>query len=259
MSTNITDRFITQEIRKFDSYAELDGKVCIPSIQRSIIVEHVQEMISHVSEQHARGMAPIFGAIDLVELDGFNFVIDGQHRLAALEACFKSYNHQTPFFCVIYHVKTRDQMAEIFMIRNKGIPVPDFILNVEGPKHQLLKEIQDAIHKIPLFDSRLNRRPHINIKIFIDQIARSRMLELIENLNDFVSIFAKINNDNQSKFSTATMRKRYDVSDRMYQICNEKNVWIGLDKNMPWFDEGYDLRPFQDLLQQQRVNNPPPY
>lgn len=261
MSSNIIDSVLTQEIRKFNSYTELNGRVSIPSIQRSIMPEHLEAMVQYICQQHSRGMAAVFGAIDLVELDGLYFVIDGQHRLAALERCFKSYNCQTPFFCVIYHVKTKEQMAEIFMIRNKGIPVPEFILNLQGPKHQVLKDIQDAIHKVPLFDSRLNRRPHINIKAFMDQFAKSRMLDLIETPQDFLIIFGKINNDNQLKYSTPSMRNRYQVSDRMHQICNEQKMWIGLDKNMPWFDDGYDLRPFHDLLQGHRVvaSNPPPY
>ena len=253
MSSNIVDPVLTQEIRKFDSYAELDGQISLPSMQRSIMPEHVEAMVQYLRAQGSQSRAAVFGAIDLVQLDHVLFVIDGQHRLAALERAFKLYNCQTPFFCVIYYVKTKEQMAEIFMIRNKGI------LNLQEPKHQLLKEIQDAIHKVPLFDSRLNRRPHINIKAFIDHLAKSRMLDMIETLPDFTVVFGKINADNQLKYSTPSMRNRYNVSDRMYQICNAHQMWVGLDKNMPWFDEGYDLRPFADMLQQIRSNNPPPY
>ena len=257
MSITAIHRSLKQEIRTFNSYTELDGQVNTPSIQRELMDNHVQSLVDHIIRRAAQGLEPVFGALDLVKFDGIYFVIDGQHRLAALQRALTVHRVTTRFFCVIYHVKNRDEMAEIFQTRNKGLRVPDFILHLEGRKQPLLKQIQEYVQMISLFDHRLKNRPNINIPLFMDHLLQSKMLNLIETLADFKDIFEQINLANQQKYANITTRKKHDISDAMYQKCTQTGIYIGLDKSTPWFDEGYDITPFQEMLKAKQL--PPNY
>ena len=245
-------RSLTQEIKTFDSYAELDGQVSKPSIQRSLMDNHVEDMVRHIIDRHAQHMQPIFGAIDLVRLDNTYYVIDGQHRLAALQRAFNSHQIKARFFCVIYHVKNKDEMANVFKTRNRGIPVPDFIINIQGSKREILDEIHRYITGLSLFNYNI-KRPNINITDFMAQISRPNILDMITCFQDFKVIYDKVNNDTKVKYASPGARRKAKITDNMYRICNESGIWIGLDKNMPWCEEGYNMIPFTEELEKAKT------
>ena len=246
----------TQEIRKFQSYAELSHRINIPSMQRSLIEKHVRDMENHIFDRASRHLSPIFGAIDLADLNGNYYVIDGQHRLAAIESQYSKFNKVIPIIAVIYHVQSKEEMIEIFTTRNKGIPVPDFITNPSDDKTLVLKKIQAYIETLPGFDYRQKKRPYVNITEFMTNLRGSKMLSLIENEQQFRDIFVWINDSNYTRCMNPNMRKSYGISEHMVKLCTSWNIWIGVDKNMPWFDDNYNLDFVKELL---RNRKSPPF
>ena len=242
----------TQEIRKFQSYAELSHRINIPSMQRSLIESHVRDMESHIMDRASRQLGPVFGAIDLADLNGNYYVIDGQHRLAAIESQYSRFNKVIPIIAVIYHVQNKEEMIEIFTTRNKGIPVPDFITNPPDDKTPVLKKIQAYIETLPGFDYRQKKRPYVNITDFMTNLRGSKMLSLIESEQQFRDVFVSINESNYTRCNNPNMRKSYGISEHMVKLCTSWNIWIGVDKNMPWFDDNYNLDFVRELVRNRK-------
>jgi hypothetical protein len=243
----------TQEFRRFSSYAELAGRINIPSMQRSRMDSHVRDMEQHIIERTSRGLDPIFGSIDLAVHNGQYYVIDGQHRLAALERQFSNHHRVLPILCIMYNIRSKEDMIEVFSVRNKGIPVPDFITNPQDDKTDLLKKIQEYVEKISGFDYRQKKRPYINIPDFMDGLRGSKLFSLIDDELDFRDIFNAINDANYEKSTNPNMRKSYVISEHMIKLCTEWCTWIGIDKNMPWFEDSYNIESLKQILLSKRA------
>ena len=244
--------FNRQEIRRYASYNDINGRVDVPSIQRSLDLERVAKIRNHIEQRVLNNKEPIFGAIDLCQLDGRYYVIDGQHRLKALEEDYKATSRQIPFNCVIYHIQSQEEMRDIFVVRNEGVPVPEWVIN--PPRRvQLLREIENWIRLIRCFkDSTSTKRPYININDFMNRLSRSKLFVLVKTLSEFQQIFNKINQSNYLICKDSIASGRKNISDAMKRKCVEIDTWIGVDLNMPWFDDAYDMSEFNILLTEVR-------
>lgn len=238
-------RQIRQEIKAFKSYEEIDGQIDIPDIQRSIMDDHVTSMATHIMMNRS---TPFFGAIDLVNLNGKLYVIDGQHRLSAIERVYRVRGIVVEFFAVIYHVNNHDDMVEIFKMRNKNIPVPQYIMDVNDNKLGLLKDIQNIIIGVNLFDNKHINRPYININNFMESLRKSKLISIINSRDDFISIFHTINEDLRVQYTDLSKRKKLNISETMYTTARENGIFFGLDKNTPWFSFEYDIEPLKRIL-----------
>ena len=237
-----------QEIRRYLSYNDIEGRVDVPSIQRSLDQGRVVKIRNHIERQFSNNKEPIFGAIDLCQLDGRYYVIDGQHRLRALEEDYRATSRRIPFNCVIYHIQSQEEMKDIFVVRNEGVPVPDWVIN--PPRRiQLLREIENWVKIIPCFKNTANtKRPYININDFMNRLSRSKLFGLVNTLPEFQQIFKKINETNYLICNDFVASGRKNISDAMKRKCVEMGTWIGVDLNMPWFDDTYEMSEFNMLL-----------
>src|SRR5881398_3099636 len=95
-------------IKTFNSYQEIEGKYSIPSIQRDLISTHVSRLREHIREEISNGEDPIFGTISIADYNGKYYIIDGQHRLKAIEEEYKINNTIVPFNAVIYNVTNKE-------------------------------------------------------------------------------------------------------------------------------------------------------
>jgi 5-methylcytosine-specific restriction endonuclease McrA len=237
------------QVHKFLCYREIGDKVNVPSIQRDLIPKQVEAMRIHINERRLRSKEPIFGAIDLVKLNETLFVIDGQHRLEALRQEYQSCNEDVPFCCVIHNAESKEEMREIFITLNKGIPLPGFLLeaDLEESKKSLLKEILAVISAKQGFDVKRLTRPYLHINNFMHALTDSKLFNRISTLDEFLQIFARINSTNKLLSEEAQYRKQNLITAPMLKKCKEWDNFVGLDKNMPYFEDEYDLKIFDNL------------
>jgi len=241
------------ELKQYLSYGHILDQINRPSIQRSIDQTRVDAMKKHILERKLKDLEPIFGCIILVKMNSELYVIDGQHRLTALEQVYKEKKINVIINCMIYHVNSNGEMKEIFETLNMGVPVPEFIISCHD-KRKLLEEIDSYLAKTGgLFDRYKTNRPVINIPKFVEALAHSKLFTHINNLQDFKTILAEINHLTMEKYSYEHNCKRDGVSSNMRIKCSEKDLWIGLDKNYSWFEDGYDIR---SLVAKLKINIP---
>ncbi len=239
------NRKIVDEIRRFSSYPEVEGKIHIPSLQRSLDERRIPEMLSHIDETGEINAAPIFGSIILCNLHNKLYVIDGQHRLKALERHYQATKKLVPFNAVIYTINDPHLMQYIFTKVNSGVPVPDYILNPSpnDNRQSLLRLIEAEVVQYSLFKSATTRqyRPYINVNTFMNRLCTSCIIEYIENIGHFRQIFNQANEYLKNKCLDVMYISSHKITQPMLKKCKDSGVYIGLDQNMLWLDELYQL------------------
>jgi len=202
---------------KFNSYLDLKSNIFIPSVQRDLIPPHVESMRQHIKEALKAKKEPIFGTLDLVKLDGRYYLVDGQHRYNAIEKEYIENNNIVPIHAVIYPVSSEEELEEVFQIRNKGIPVPSFVLSVKETKKELLKKIIKFLEKeySEVFKYDKFVRPYININTFIEHFRRTKVFALIDTFEEFVNVFSLMNQECYSKISDPKIVKKFTITERM--------------------------------------------
>ncbi len=241
-------------LKIYESYEEIKNKIHTPSIQRDLILEHVKTLRSHINIRSLENKEPIFGALDFAELNNILYVVDGQHRLKALEEEFIQNNRKVKIYAIVYKVNTLQEIKEIFIIRNKGIPIPEFLVTeTSDVKIDLLKEIYNEVLSKPGFDLKKKIRPHVNIDNFIDSLSKSDMLGILTSLNDFKIVLAKINEDCRQNSDNKKYLSKHGVSESMLKKFKEWGNYVGIDKNLPYFDKNFSLTSYEILLRKDIV------
>lgn len=234
------------EIKKYYSYEDIQNRIYIPSFQRDLNLEIVNNIKQYIIDQQTKNLPICIGVIDLCKCgDGQLYVTDGRHRLAALELFYNETKIDVEFYAIIYTVSSFEEMKKIFILRNSGLPVPEFILNPPLGKKELVKEINMfmltlPLVKIPTPGSKTNK-PTINLTKFMEYLIDSKYLELINTLDEFIFIFWSINEKIKQKKKNETWRKKFKVTESMLEKisekCTDKKIYLGLLSNYADFDD----------------------
>lgn len=230
------------EVKKFTSYEEIVNKIHLPSFQRDLNFEVVQNITTYILTRSKLNLECNLGVIDLCKFNNQLFLIDGRHRLKAIENAYLEKKHIT-FYAIIYTVSTQEEMLNIFVIRNSGTAVPDFILHPPDGKGQLLREINSYLRELPLVKipkpgSKVNR-PHLNLTAFMEYLSDSEFLIEINTKDEFVELFNKVNKKLRKKVRDEAWQKKYGITENMLEIVlkEEDSMCIGLCKSYTLLDD----------------------
>lgn len=241
--------------KRFNSCLELQSNLYIPSVQRNLIQEHVDKMRTHIKESITKGKEPIFGSIDLCFFEGKHYLIDGQHRYTAIRQEYQESNTLIPIHSLIYYVNSEEELEEIFVTRNKGIPIPSFILSMKETKKELLKDMTTYLERTcpSIFKHDKFARPYININTFLEHFRMSKIFGLIETLDHFHQVFKMLNQECYTKINMMTdkQRKKYGITDRMLLAWSEHKIYLGMHKNFEFLDE-LDIEGYKELLKNKK-------
>lgn len=239
-----------QNIILFPSYDSIKDRIEILSFQRNINKNVVENIKNHILNYRLQNLTPILSVIDIGSYQGKYYIIDGQHRLLAIKELFDS-QIIISFNCLIYNCQNYNDMKEIFILRNSGLEVPNYILFPPTNKESLLIEIKDyirllmTIKKEKIFrelsskNKRINR-PYIDINIFMNFISNSEFLIDIHKIEDFIIKFNLVNEHIKKVCCLkGDFKTIHNPSDSMIRECTEtlNGIFIGLLKNYNIFEE----------------------
>jgi len=236
--------------KKFDSCFEVPDKLFIPSVQRNIIQEHLGFMRKYIQDCAKTGEEPIFGTIDLALYKDTYFLVDGQHRFLAIQKEFFENKTIVPIHAAIYEIQVNSigidevkaetlakaKVAEIFKLRNQGIPVPSFILSSKEEKKDLLKDISTFLELLcPDIFRQIggHTRPKININSFLEIFRKTEKFKTVKTLEDFRKIFNDLNVECYHKVYRMTEKqmKKYGITENMLSVWAQNKIFIGYSKD----------------------------
>ena len=231
---------------KFLSFSDLQSQIEIPSIQRNLNKEVVNEIYNYIYSCLAKLKEPVFGTLDLVSIGGSKmmYLTDGQHRFEALKNIYENLGRNIPVHTMIYNVQNYEEMEEIFKIRNRGIPMPDYYLDIKNnitKRKDLVKEIENLVTQIPIVKIANCNRPFLNRTNFINAFTNSSIFSLINNVDDFNTLLSHINQKCCDIVSSMDdkHKKRKGISDKMIKVWDDCGWYLSYDLNFPYFNDTY--------------------
>lgn len=235
-------------------------------MQREIDDERVDEIRLYLRKNRSTSetktkkndvqIGPPLGNISLGKYNGSYYVIDGQHRLAALQ----SENLESKFDMFVdtitYECNDYLDLVKVFQVINKNKQVPKYILKAENkPLIELLKQIEkhlkknsplignDLKKKVPLIgdDSKHKKRPYLYLPDFIETLSANngKFLEnnKITNLEQFKLILDTINVKYKVKLTDPEFKKYHKISEPMQKHCTAANFFVSLVPHHDWRHE----------------------
>lgn len=235
-----------QQIKSYKCYAEIFEYVSPASLQRDINENSVLEMREHIKEMYQLGLEPIFGVIDIVAFNNIYYVTDGQHRLKAIRDEWNENNIPISFYVIFYYVDTWEELEKIFIIRNKNVAIPSYILDRGDPKRNLLRSIENIINKgnfALIFNSK-TIRPYINLTSFMNSLKDSNLIESINDANKFMETLNRENELVKNLSKNKDWVRVNKISDNMLNICRGTDIYLGLLKLQLWINNKYTEQTF---------------
>ena len=230
------------QYKRYSSYTELPEKIFIPNIQRNIIKEHVESMRKHIRDYIKEEKEPIFGTIDLALFEDKYYIVDGQHRYCAIQREYIENGINVPIHCMIYNVNEEKSIDEVFKVRNKGIPVPKFVLSVKETKKDLLKEIATYLETLcpSIFRHKGGlTRPKININVFLEHYRGTEEYKSIETLDQFKVAFEKLNAQCLEVLCLMDdkQKRKHGITEKMIALWSQYKIYVGYSRDFDFLEK----------------------
>ena len=226
----------------------------IPEIQRLRDDEHVVAIYEFQRDYYARNnIYLITGTISIVVVGSHEYLVDGQHRIAAYARLITEWPDRALFIAIDYY--NCDNEADIETIyKHVNTCRPNKITNMSVMTYKIIKDVSGwlrATFKPFISASARPHQPNIsleNIEKYIEDnsiIERAHIAtgaEFIERIRQY--------NAYLSVQSIAQLRAwGIDNADAAINKIRERspNLYIGLYKNMEWLDRIADNLPLGEL------------
>ena len=235
------------ELKTYDSFESLSDRIYTPSFQRNINREVVNNIKKYIYERQELNLHLCIGVLDLCKFGSQLFVMNGQHRLKALEEYYKETNKDVKFHAIIYTVYDSNEMESIFKLLNSGLAVPDYIISPPEGKKELLSKIELWLRELPLTRIASGTkviRPNIDLTKFMNYLTDSEWLIQTNTFEEFKIIFWKINHKIRKNKNHDSWKKKLGVTDNMLNkiadLCQNyegDKIFIGLYKDYSALDQ----------------------
>lgn len=184
-----------------------------PKYQRPLNEDHVVNMVDTIREyiQKHEGKIPVLGVISVCHYPiahsnkRMYVVIDGQHRLTALEILQQA-GINVPFNVMYIDVDDDDDCFDQFRLHNMALNHDNYMAEEANQQKQiLLNDIKDWLVSFNTLNAEddkifLNneitkpcKRPAINVSIFVNNFVKSDYYKICNDLDCFKTIFEDLN------------------------------------------------------------------
>lgn len=203
-----------------------------PEIQRIIDNNKVYDIVNLQLDFFKKNNYFNFTASNPINLHYYEeqyWLLDGQHRLAAMDILYSNHGHNIETYVLIVNVDSYSELKFNYDMINKNTPLPDFSL-YENIDKKIPETV--AIHFQLLYPkiwakTSKARRPHIYFNFFQETLAyicnQANTTEP-EELKELITNY----NDKLSKWDAEVFRNNYKVNECMYKIAKEQGFYLGL-------------------------------
>jgi hypothetical protein len=207
-----------------------------PELQRTIDDEVVQDIVEYQTQRFQKYRSFLFtGVIVAAQIGARMFLVDGQHRLRAMQRLYLS---QPDYKIAVLIVSVNEQfsMQELFVMLNKSKPVPDYIIETTTNLQQ--RAILDEFvllfkrdFKAFLSKSKHPHRPNINLDLLADAIHASSLLPMMSSGQDLYNYIRFLN---VNKWSLADPVNNFRCVEKVQDVLNAQVLYLGNVKDWKW-------------------------
>lgn len=213
-------------------------RIRTPQFQRSLIQKSVRDIYIHIATRIEQDKDLLFGVISIAEIRtrfGISYyIIDGQHRLAAVKQFMEDNKIDFGVDVKIYECE-EFEMKEIFDVVNRNVMQSNYVI-AEDKKRELLGEIQEYLaNEIPeIFSNSKKTRPYIYLPIFMDKMSESEWFSDIFTFDEFHEKLLAENSRLELLLNDTMYCKRNKISSNMINKWSSVGVYLGVDPNYLW-------------------------
>lgn len=240
------------EISKITTCDLLQLDIVRPPCQRIVDDDKVEEIIKSAlkfHKEHNHFNFAVSSAPNLHKLNDKFYLIDGQHRLQALEILYNKYSHNIEFFIAIVEVNTMTELEYNYNMINKNTPLPDFSAFSNIDKN-IPEEVSRRIkNKFQGCWARLPRchRPSLYFNHFQESLAFIVEKVEISSVDELMKLVLDYN-DAVSKWNLSK-NSRFKATENMIKKAKEFDFYLGLFPHSSTTTFGYVWA--KEIVQQQ--------
>lgn len=231
-------RIANREIKRLLSTKLIEMNIQTPHTQRIIEKRKVKEIVDYQLSYIREHKRPNFlGVINIHYLSiipigskskppGTYYLVDGQHRFAAIKELYEKYSHDLEILVEIVKVSTREELVENYNLINKNTPLPELPPSVDRSiPEQTTLHFQQKYPDVWSEKTR-TRRPKVTFNSFQETLGHIafRVQDDIDSSVKLIKEVEKVNEElgmwDKSKFK--------NVTQGMYDKAKKSNFFLGL-------------------------------
>ena len=218
-------------------------KILKPEIQRIIDNNKVNDIVNLQLDFFKKHNFFNFSASNPLNIHHYKdqyWLIDGQHRLAAMETLYTTHGHNIETYVLIVNVDTYEELKLNYEMINKNTPLPDFSLfeNVDKQIHETVALNFQLLYPKIWAKNTKARRPHLFYNYFQESLAyicEQGDIKEVDELQELVRNY----NEKLSKWDANVFQTSYKVNDSMYKTAKEVGFYLGLFSYQPSEEYGF--------------------
>jgi len=172
-----------------------------PYFQRPVDDERVKDIVEHYQSKLKVNIFEFISPLIVAKYEEMLYIIDGQHRLKAIEHLFghdEKFNEDKKIPLVVIPAKSMEHIEELFQTLNKLLPLSDVYKLEDKNKKKIIVETSTHFFKKykGIFTSKKSRRPFINKNEFENYLLNNDVIEdldIIDSSNDLIFALEKLN------------------------------------------------------------------
>lgn len=203
-----------------------------PDIQRIINNNKVTDIIKQQLDFFKKNNFFNFTAsspLNIHYIDKTYMLVDGQHRLLALEKLYNEYSHNILVYIMIVNVKTKGELEYNYNMINKNTPLPDFshFQDIDKKIPEIVfSEYQLQFPKIWSKTTR-SRRPHIFPNHFQEALGFICQETKIDNSRNLKTVLEQYN-EKLRNWEPNIYFSKFNVNENQYKLAKEYDFYLGL-------------------------------
>ena len=214
-----------------------------PEIQRIIDNNKVYDIVNLQLDFFKKHNHFNFSASSPLNLHHYKdqyWLLDGQHRLAAMETLYANHGHNIETYVLIVKVDTYEELKFNYEMINKNTPLPDFSLfeNVDKKIPETVAVHFQLLYPKIWAKNTKARRPHIFFNYFQESLAYICDQANIKDADELQELVTNYN-DKLSKWEGNVFQDSYKVNENMYKIAKEQDFYLGLFSYQPSEEYGF--------------------
>lgn len=181
------------------------------------------------------------------------WLIDGQHRLAAMETLYTNHGHNIEIYVLIVNVNSDEEMRLNYEMINENTPLPDFSL-FEDVDKKIPETV--ALHFQALYPkiwakTPKAKKPYVYFNYFQESLAYICDQTNIKDVSKLQEMIINYNNK-LSKWDKLVFKIQYNINDVMYNVAKEQGFYLGLFTYQS--NEEYGFQWAKDIVEEYTGN-----
>lgn len=231
------------KIQKLTTTSLMSLQILKPEIQRIIDNTKVVDIVNLQLDFFKKHNYFNFSASGLLNIHHFKdqyWLLDGQHRLAAMEILYDNHGHNIEAYVLTVSVNTYEELKFNYDMINKNTPLPDFSLfeNIDKKIPELVAVFFQQKYSKMWSKTSKARRPHIYFNYFQETLAYicdQLNIKDVQSLQDLITDY----NTKLSSWEEDVFKETYKVNESQYNSAKDHGFFLGLFSYQPSEEYGF--------------------